>query len=244
MGGSRPHAEHIVYTLVKERNQMQTGIFGFSVRMATTDDDFREACLVRAAAYGHHDPELGPKFGDIETLDRAEGTAVFLCRDKSSGQGVGTARIQVSGFGPLALEHSIGLPEWLANRPRAQISRLAVLAGADSLVKLSLMKASYQYCLATQVRWMVIGARNSALIRNYRNLGFKDVFGSGEWVPLASGGGLPHQILAFDVAGARAAWQATKNRLYGFMTETLHPDMQVVAASVGAAQHRELAMAA
>ena len=223
---------------------METGIFGFAVRMARSDDDFREACAVRAAAYGHHDPRMGPKFGDVDKLDRAEGMAVLLCRDKRTGRGIGTARIQVSAFGPLALEECLSLPDWLAKRPRAQISRLAVLAGADSLVKLSLMKASYQYCLATQVRWMVIGARNNALIRNYRSLGFKDVFEPGAWVPLTSGGGLPHQILAFDVVGAKAAWQAARNRLYGFMTETAHPDLQVVAANDSAMQPLAIAAAA
>jgi hypothetical protein len=216
---------------------METGVLGFSVRIAMTDDDFHQARTVRAAAYGHHDPQIGSRFGAADPMDRAEGTVVLLCRDKQTGAGIGTARIQVSGFGPLLLENSLTLPEWLANKPRAQISRLAVLAGAESVVKLSLMKASYQYCLATQVRWMVIGARNAALIRNYRNLGFKDVFEPGAWVPLASGGGLPHQILAFDVVGARAAWQATRNRLYGFMTETTHADLQVVTAPAHQPEH-------
>lgn len=220
---------------------METATFGFVVRLATSEQDLREARAVRAAAYGHHDPEMGPKFGEVESLDQAEGTVVLLCRDKKSGQGVGTARIQVSAFGPLVLENSLSLPDWLANRPRAQISRLAVLAGADPLVKLCLMKSSYQYCLATQVRWMVIGARSAALIRNYRSLGFKDVFGPGEWMPLASGGGLPHRILAFDVVGAKAAWQATKNRLYGFMAETFHADLQVLAANDRVDQAQELA---
>jgi hypothetical protein len=211
---------------------METGVLGFSVRIAVTDDDLREACAVRAAAYGHHDPLIGAHFGEQDPMDRAEGTVVLLCRDKQTGAGIGTARIQVSGFGPLLLENSLTLPEWLAHKPRAQISRLAVLAGAESVVKLSLMKASYQYCLATQVRWMVIGARNAALIRNYRSLGFREVFDTGAWVPLASGGGLPHLILALDVVGAKEAWQATRNRLYGFMTETHHADLQVVAQPV------------
>jgi hypothetical protein len=212
--------------------------------MAVTDDDFRAAGAVRAAAYGHHDPQMGPKFGHSDPLDRAEGTAVMVCRDNATGQGIGTLRIQVSGFGPLVLENSLTLPAWLANMPRSQISRLAVVAGAASVVKLSLMKASYHYCLATQVRWMVIGARNAALIRNYRALGFKDVFEPDAWRPLASGGGLPHQILAFDVAGARAAWQATRNRLYGFMTATQHAHSQGVAANDGSGRVRPVAAVA
>ena len=117
------------------------------------------------------------------------------------------------------------------HKSRAQISRLAVLAGADPRTKLSLMKACYQYCLATGVRWMVIGARSAALIRNYRSLGFSDVFESGRWMPLASGGGLPHQILAFDVTGAEASWLATRNRLYGFMTAAHEDDLVVQDAA-------------
>lgn len=223
---------------------METPNRDFAVRLANCEQDFRDACAVRATAYGHHDPELGPRFGDVEPLDRAEGTVVLVCRDQATGRCVGTARIQVSGFGPLTIEASLCLPDWLRSRLRAQISRLAVVPGASNLVKLLLMKASYQYCLALQVRWMVIGARSAALIRNYRSLGFKDVFEGGQWVPLASGGGLPHQILALDVAGAKEAWQATKNRLLGFMTETVHPDVQVVAANDDNAVSRPAALVA
>lgn len=223
---------------------METSSLGFAVRLARSEQDFRDACAVRATAYGHHDPGLGPAFGDVEPMDRADGTVVLLCRDKTTGACQGTARIQVSGFGPLTLEASLSLPDWLSNRPRAQISRLAVLAGASSVVKLLLMKASYQYCLDAQVRWMVIGARSAALIRNYRSLGFKDVFEPGAWMPLASAGGLPHQILALDVTGAKEAWQATKNRLLGFMTETVHADVQVVAANEDRVRSEPVAMLA
>ena len=47
-----------------------------------------------------------------------------------------------------------------------------------------------------------------------------------------------------DVAGAKAAWQATRNRLYGFMTETYHSDLQVLAANASAMQPLEIAAAA
>lgn len=210
---------------------MDAAKFGFAVFLAGSEQDFCDARAVRSQAYGHHDPQAGPRFGAIDPTDTAQGTAVLLCREQSAGQCVGTVRIQVSGLGPLILESCLRLPEWLQERPRAQISRLAVVPGASSVVKLLLMKASYQHCLAAQVRWMVIGARSNALIRNYRSLGFKDVFEGEAWIALASGGGLPHQILALDVAEAKDAWQATKNRLYEFMTEKFHPDVQLVAAN-------------
>ena len=210
---------------------MESADRGCLIRFASTERDFGDACSVRAAAYGHHDPAMGAKLGQGELLDKAPGTVVILCRDRRTGACLGTTRIQVSGFGPLTLESSVRLPEWLCRRPRAQISRLAVVPGASTVVKLLLMKACYQHCIATQVRWMVIGARSAALIRNYRSLGFSDVFEPGAWVPLASGGGLPHQILALDVLGAEEAWQATRNRLLGFMTDVVHTDGSTVCAN-------------
>lgn len=210
------------------------------VQWAATQQDLSDACAVRAQAYGHHDPTMANRFGAAEPLDLAEGTAVLLCRDRRDGSCIGTARIQVSGSGSLALESGMRLPHWLASRQRAQISRLAVVQGAASMVKLMLMKASYQYCLATQVRWMVIGARSQALIRNYRMLGFRDVFEPGAWLPLGSGGGLPHQILAFDVEGAREAWQATRHRLFDFMTDPGGSDGLPVAANDGWARSQPM----
>lgn len=217
---------------------------GYAIELAAAEQDFRDACLVRAAAYGHHDPDMGTSLGQVEKLDTAAGTAVFLCRDRASGACLGTTRIQTSSFCPLTLEAGLPLPGWLRARPRAQISRLAVVPGAGAVVKLLLMRACYQYCLATQVRQMVIGARSAALIRNYRSLGFTDVFEPGCWVPLASGGGLPHQILTLDVAGARDIWLATRNRLLGFMTDRLDIDQPIVAANDASAERAGAALAA
>lgn len=197
---------------------MPTLLPALAVRLAVSIDDLRAASAVRARAYGHHDPEIGHRLGQVEALDAADGVAVLVCEDRDSGACLGTLRVQTSFRGPLLIEQSLDLPDWLSGRPRAQISRLAVAPGASAQVKLSLMRDSYQYCLAMGVRWMVIGARNAALIRNYRSLGFVDVFDDGAWRPLASAGGLPHHILALDVAHADDNWRATRNRLYGFMT--------------------------
>ncbi len=209
---------------------MATCKLGFTLRLATSSDDVSEACSVRAQAYGHHVPEMGGRFAEPDALDHAEGTAVFLCRDKTTGRGIGTLRIQPSAFGPLLLENSLILPNWLAGMPRAEITRLSVLAGADPLAKLCLMKASYLFCLASQMRWMVIGARNEALIRNYRRLGFKDVLGPDDRVPLAHAGGLPHRILAFDVSAAERTWVEARHPLYAFMVDTFHEDLQLFQA--------------
>jgi hypothetical protein len=206
---------------------------GFTLRPVKSQQDLHHACDVRAQAYGHHLPELLTQLGEPDEIDRAAGTTVFLCRDKAEGGAIGTMRIQTSAFGPVMMERSVELPAWLAREPRAEITRLAVRVGVDPLTRLSLMKASYLFCMAHRVRWMVIGARNEALIRNYRRLGFFDVFGAEELQPLGHTGGLPHRIMAFDVAGARRAWQAAQHPLYGFMVETVHPDLQLLPVGTG-----------
>jgi hypothetical protein len=222
---------------------MNTGSLSFSVRLAGSPQALRAACHVRERAYGHHLGEAS-RFADPEPLDSAPGTALLLAVEKASGRGIGTARIQSSAFAAVLLESSLILPAWLAGRPRAEITRLAVVPGADPLVKLCLMKACYLYCLANQLRWMVIGARNEALVRNYRRLGFRDVLAPGDRVPLAHAGGLPHHILAFDLVAAERTWLASGHPLYAFMIETYHADLQLFEHAGDSALEVPLAAAA
>lgn len=203
---------------------------GLAVRLATSTNDLHDACTVRAAAYGRHLPQLRSTLSVPDAIDALSGTAVILCRDKASGQALGTLRLQRASTGTVQLEHSVDLPERYRHRPRAELTRLAVWPGADAQVRLMLMKASYLWCLASQVRWMVIGARSDALIRIYRRLGFEDVFAADDLVPLAHAGNLPHRILAFDVTAAERTWLAARHALYSFMVETFHEDLQLFGA--------------
>ncbi|MEO7337955.1 MAG: hypothetical protein ABIV63_15380 [Caldimonas sp.] len=206
---------------------MHTQSLSFSIRIARTRNELQAACRVRAMSYGHHVPHLHETLMEPDLLDADEHTVVVLCVDKASGEAVGTARFQTNAGGPLLIEHSVTVPDNMRKDTRAEITRLSAVAGADPLVKLCLMKASYLFCLATQVRWMVIGARSEALVRQYRRLGFTDLFGDGRFVPLLHAGRLDHQILSFNVTGAESRWRETGHPLYDFMIETSHPDIQL-----------------
>jgi hypothetical protein len=199
---------------------------GFTLQLVSSSEDLLDACSVRAQAYGHHLPEMGRRLAEPDALDFAPGTTVFLCRDKVDGRATGTMRIQSNASGPLLMESSLSLPSSLRSATRAEITRLAVRVGADPLTRLSLWKASYQFCMANQLQWMVVGARNEALIRNYRRLGFIDVFGPDELMPLAHTGGLPHRIMAFDNTLAQQRWGEMRHPLYQFVFETLHADLE------------------
>lgn len=207
---------------------MSTAWLSFDVRIAREAADLHEACAVRAAAYGHHLPQLRRALAEPDAVDLQRGTAVLLCRDKASGRGIGTARIQRAGpQAGVQIESAVQLPPALAGKPRAEITRLAILPGADPLVRLMLTKACYLYCAASQIRWLVIGARSEALVRMYRRLGFVDLLPPEQRVPLAHAGGLPHRILAFDVLAAERTWHGGQHELYALMAETFHPDIQL-----------------
>ena len=208
---------------------MATTWIGFTTSIARSHQALCEASDVRAEAYGHHVPAMGATLAQPDAIDLQPGTTVLVCRDKASGEVAGTARIQRNQPSPLQIERSVDVPEALAGHHLAEITRLAIRPGADVLMRPMLVKACYLYAVASQIRWLVIGARSPALIRIYRSLGFADLLGEGRQVPLAHAGGLPHSVLAFNVVAAERTWHAARHGLYSFMVETYHPDLQLTA---------------
>lgn len=199
----------------------------FSVRIARTPQDLQAACRVRAMSYGHHVPHLRQTLLEPDLLDADENTVSVLCVDKASGSAVGTARFQTNVGGPLLIEHSVNVPESMEGDSRAEITRLSALAGADPLVKVSLMKASYLFCVAAQMRWMVIGGRNEALVRQYRRLGFTPLYDEDRRVALLHAGKLDHQVLKLNVTAVERTWREQRHPLYEFFFDLTHPDIKL-----------------
>lgn len=210
----------------------------FRVTIATADD-LADIAALRGEAYGrHHLTGLAGTPARPDPADTAPGTVVLVARCKTTGQALGTARLQRNHPNPLAIEASQPLPPELARLPRAEITRLAIAQGAPAEVWAMLVKACYLTAIASQIRLLVIGARNAGLVRMYRRLGFADLRADGQMVPLAHAGNVPHRVLSFDVLAAERNWLAMQHPLYGFMVETWHPDLELIplaAASVPAA---------
>jgi len=213
---------------------MPTSSLGFTVTLARDLHTLRQACALRAVAYAHHladRPEMASALAEPDATDLAPGTAVLVCRDKKSAQIVGTARIQRNHPQPLPIEDSVVLPEALAGRTRAEITRLAIRPGADALLRPMLVKACWLYAVAAQIQTLVIGARSAALVRIYKGLGFTDLRADApgaRQVPLAHAGGLAHHVLSFDVVSAERQWHATRHAWYAFMVQTWHPDLELI----------------
>lgn len=206
---------------------MASATLSFTLRVARSAPELEGACAARSVGYGHHLPALTAAYSVPDAIDLDPATAVFVCTDKRRGHTVGTARVQVSTRGPLLIEQAVALPEAMVNHARAEVTRLSAVPGADPLVKLALWKAAWLYCQASQVRWLVIGARSEALVRQYRRLGFDDLHADQRSVPLAHAGGVPHRVLMFNTMTAERHWHGANNALYGFMIETLHPDIDL-----------------
>jgi hypothetical protein len=199
----------------------------FEVRPVETQDDLFKAVAIRFEAYSRHLPELGRRLTAPEPADTEPGYTVLLAESRLDRTPLATVRLQVNEFGPLALERSVDLPDWLQGRKRAEATRLAL---ADTVrgrfVTQVMFKAFFQFCLEQDVEWMVVCAR-PPLDRIYLSLLFEDVVPGGVFVPLKHSANIPHRVLAFNVATAEARWRAAGHSMYAFMGLTLHPDIRV-----------------
>lgn len=198
----------------------------FTIRIVGDERGLQKAVDIRRSAYGRHLPEFAEKMV-VERSDLDPGTVVLLAESKLDGAPLGTMRIQTNQFAPLGMEQSVQLPDWLAHDRLADATRLGVAGGmVGRVVKVALCKALFLYCEQQQIDWMVITAR-SPLDREYEAMLFKDVFGAGEYIPMAHVGGLPHRVLAKEVGVARQRWEEARHPLFNYMVHTHHPDIDL-----------------
>jgi hypothetical protein len=198
----------------------------FTIKVVNHPAELDKAVEMRRAAYGRHLPEFAGTMG-VEPLDAAPGTVVLLAQSRLDGGPLGTMRVQTNAFGPLAVEQSVLLPEWLREARLAEATRLGVARGAiGRMVKVALCKAYYMYCKQNGVDWMLITAR-SPLDREYEAMLFEDVYGQNEFLPMSHVGGMPHRVMAKPVALVRQRWAKVKHPFFGFFFETDHVDIDV-----------------
>lgn len=203
----------------------------FTVRVARTEEDIRKALSIRHAAYARHlDPAVAASLQKPEAQDVAPGVAVLLAESKVDGSPLGTMRIQTNSHGPLTLEKSIPLPQWMQGHGLAEATRLGITQEhVGRVVKTMLFKAYYQYCRENDIRYMVITAR-APIDRQYERMLFQDVYQGMGYVPLEHVFNLPHRILYLDVKRAYELWSDAGHPLLAFMCHTSHPDLRIGAA--------------
>ena len=217
---------------------MAEEVLPFTVRLVRNENDLTKAVDIRQSAYARHLPEFAETLRVPEATDAQDGVVVLLAESKLDGSALGTMRIQTNRSSPLPLEHSVDLPDWLRVRPLAEAARLGVTdAKSGRLVKTMLFKAFFQYCQQTGVEWMVITAR-SPLDRQYERLLFNDVIPGMGYVPLLHVNNMPHRIMSFEVATAKARWARATHPLLDFMCNTHHPDIDISGSGLPLSNRR------
>ena len=206
---------------------MSTEALPFTLTLVQSEEDLADVRALRAEAYGRHLPQLRDALLAFDPSDVAPNAAVLLCRDKATGAVVATARIMTSFGCMLQLEACVPLPPEIVEAPRAEVTRLAVARQACGPVKAALFKGVYLFALANQLRWVVLGARSQALCRQYRGIGFTNVFDDERAFPLDYAGGLPHFVMGSNMPTAAARSLRDDPNLYRFMVETFHPDIEL-----------------
>jgi hypothetical protein len=215
------------------KSRLNATALPFRVRIVRNEEQLSKAVRIRAEAYERHWPNLYLQLQTPEEQDRNPNSLIFLAERKKDGEPIGTMRVDTNLVSPLAITKSVLLPERIATRTVAYVTRLGVKQGSiGTLVKLALFKSLHRYCLAKQLFWMLVGIRPPG-DRDYVRLGFEDVFESNKLVPISSSGGVPVRLMCFEVISGERRWHASGNPSYRFMCEDFHPDIEVFSSVSG-----------
>lgn len=209
---------------------MATEPFSFTLRPVETHGDLLRCCEVRGEAYSRVDPSFLQSMSVPDETDHLPWTVIFMCEDKATGKVVGTMRVQTTtrGSTELAIEKYVVPPPAIAAHGRGEITRLASVQGADPFVRVALWKAGYLYCMANQVRWLLMAVRRASLLREYLRMGASDVYEDQRSIRLPYAGNLPHRILSLDLGACEQTWRAMNHPLQPFMFTTVHPDLTIL----------------
>jgi len=199
----------------------------FTIRIVRNASQLEQAVAVRHEAYARHVPGFAETLQVAESQDFGDGAVVLLASSKVDGSPLGTMRIQTNCAKPLELEASLALPQWLATRRLAEAARLGVTKEkVGRLVKSMLFKAYFQYCQLNDIDWMVITAR-APVDRQYDRLLFDDVYAGMGYIPVHHVDNIPHRVMQFEIATAQARWAEASHPMYGFIFNTVHPDIDL-----------------
>jgi hypothetical protein len=199
----------------------------FTVRLVHDTQDLDKAVDIRHRAYARHLPDFAQKLKAPEREDTDSGVTVLLAESKLDGSALGSMRIQTNQFGPLGVEQSIELPDWMQGKKLAEATRLGVTDGKGGrLVTTVLFKSFYLYSKQIGVDWLIVTGR-SPVDRMYERLLYEDVFPGAGFIPLRHVGNIPHRVMCTETASCEQRWSAAKHPLFDFAFRTYHPDIQV-----------------
>jgi hypothetical protein len=237
---------HLIHTLPSINMDafapaMVEELLPFKVKLVANEADLRKAVQIRHSAYARHVPIIAQTLIQPEVMDTADDVVVLLAESKVDGSPLGSLRIQTNQYRPLSMESSVQFPSQFKNSSLAQVSRLGIAQGiVGRLVKIILIKASFQFCASKKIDCAMVAAR-APLDRQYQQLMFEDVFPGAGFIPLPHMNNEPHRIMAFDIETGQSRWTKAAHPLLKFFCNTRHPDIDIFnAVATPKAQHPSL----
>ncbi len=206
----------------------ETQLLPFTVRLASSREDIEKVCLQRAQAYGRHQPDLVTRLtlSRPEPEDLRDDVVILMAESKESGDVVGTLRLQTNLNRPLRFETELPLPERFRGKHLLEAGRMTVRNGPEGRMVLpALVKAAFEISYRTGIDFSLLIGR-APIDRIYHAMQFQDVF-DGEKVVTSAQPGVPVTLFYMDITQADARWIAAACPLYGFMAQTLHPDIDI-----------------
>ena len=203
----------------------------FTIRRVETESDLLKAVRIRHAAYARHVPEFARALAEPEAADYEDDTVVLLAESKLDGSPLGSTRIRSNLHRPLGVEASVVLPDWLRGRRLVEATRLGIDEGrVGRMVKVALIKACFMYCEDNAIDYSVATGR-PPVDRQYEQLLFTDVFPEQGLVELRHVGGIPHRVMAFEIASFEQRYREARHPLLNFFFNTHHPDIDIGPAA-------------
>lgn len=206
----------------------ETQLLPFTIRLANGQDDIEKVCLQRAQAYGRHQPDLVTRLtlSKPEPEDLRDDVLILMAESKETGEVVGALRLQTNLNQPLRFETELALPERFRGKHLLEAGRMTVRNGPEGRMVLpALVKAAFEISYRVGIDFSLLIGR-APIDRMYHAMQFQDVF-DGEKVVTSAQPGVPVTLFYMDMPQADARWIAADCPLYGFMAQTLHPDIDI-----------------
>lgn len=199
----------------------------FTVDIVRDEATLLQVVAQRKVAYHRHLPDFAAGLAAPEADDTAPDCTLWVARSKADGAVLGSMRMQTNALRPLSMERSVPLPAHLHGARLSDARRLTVVAGPEGHgVRQAIFKANLLRLQAHRIDWSVVAAR-PPLTRLYLGLLFTDVLDGATFTPAPVAGNVPHQLLAFALAGAEARFARAVPSWHRYVYGTHHPDIAI-----------------
>jgi hypothetical protein len=193
------------------------------IRKAESEGDFNRIFEIRGTGHAKY---INNKEQISDAFDFAANTVLLLAEDKQRNV-VGTMRVLDRRYGPIELDTFLDVDSLVSGdeMPCVEVSRFWIPKHLKSkLIKFLFWKAVLQYCLANQIRTILISIRPSTARFYQRLLFFENADPSGTYQHKILDN-LEYHVFKCDIQKAFELLKVNKHPLYDFFCKENHQNI-------------------